>query len=710
MLASERSIKHAPQEPFAAFPLAMVPSNIPPSTAEGEDALGDQSLQQLENAKPPSVEKQLTDSLSHTPSVDSPAGLFKPNQNFFDGFHTQASIQNQAEPQRDFLQDAMLASDRSVKHVPQEPFAAHPLSVVPSSIPPSTAEGEDALGDQSLQQLENAKPPSVEKQLTDSLSHTPSVDSPAGLFKPNQNFFDGVRTQASVQNLPEPQRDFLQDAMLASERSVKRAPQKPFAAFPLAVVPSSIPPSTAEGEDAPGDQSLQQLENAKPPSIEKQMTDSLSHTPSVDNPAGLFKPNQNFFDGFHTQASMQNQPEPQRDFLQDAMLASERSVKHAPPEPFVAFPLAVMPSSIPPSTAKGEDAPGDQSVQQLENAKPPSGKKQLTDSLSHTPSVDNPPGLFKPNQNFFDGVDTQRDFLQDAMLASDRCVKHTPQEPFAAFPLTMMPSSIPPYTAEGKDAPGDQSLQQLENAKPPSVEKQLTESLSHTPSVDSPAGLFKPNQNFFDGVHTQASIQNLPEPQRDFLQDAMLTSDRSGKHTPQEPFTALLPTLVPSSIPPATTEGEDAPGNQSLQQIENTKPPSLEKQLPDSLSHAPSLNSPPGLFKPNQDVEATDVQPHPSGQAQLDETSSGLFKPGSVIEEIQPCPQMELSLPEVIQQNSPNDACRAAFHQRQLAGKAPTSSPQTSLWTNSAPLPTPCLLAPAADQASPVERKVLYKI
>ena len=73
-----------------------------------------------------------------------------------------------------------------------------------------------------------------------------------------------------------------------------------------------------------------------------------------------------------------------------------------------------------------------------------------------------------------------------------------------------------------------------------------------------------------------------------------------------------------------------------------------------------------------------------------------------------------------VEPDSPRDAIQAAFLQKQLAGKAPASSPRTSLWMNSVPLPAPCVLAPAAvaavessefhgnDQASPADRKVCF--
>ncbi|XP_068695445.1 protein transport protein Sec16A-like isoform X2 [Montipora foliosa] len=58
-------------------------------------------------------------------------------------------------------------------------------------------------------------------------------------------------------------------------------------------------------------------------------------------------------------------------------------------------------------------------------------------------------------------------------------------------------------------------------------------------------------------------------------------------------------------------------------------------------------------------------------------------------------------LPEVnkllAEPDSPRDARQVAFLQKQLAGKAPASSPCTSLWMNAnTMLPTPCVLAPAA--------------
>ena len=77
-----------------------------------------------------------------------------------------------------------------------------------------------------------------------------------------------------------------------------------------------------------------------------------------------------------------------------------------------------------------------------------------------------------------------------------------------------------------------------------------------------------------------------------------------------------------------------------------------------------------------------------------------------------------------VEPDSPRDAIQAAFLQKQLAGKAPASSPRTSLWMNSVPLPAPCVLAPAAvaavtaavessefhgnDEVSPAGRKVCF--
>ena len=603
------------------------------------------------------------------------------NQNFFDGVHTQASIQNLPEPQRDFLQDAMLASDRSVKHAPQEPFAAFPLAVVPSSSPPSTAEGEDAPGDQSLQKIENVKPPSDEKQLPNSLSHTPSVDNPPGLYNPNQNFFDGVHTQASIQNLPEPQRDFLQDAILASDRSVKHVPQEPFAAFPLAVVPSSIPPSTAEGEDALGDQSAQQLENAKQPSVEKQLADSFSHTPSVDNPPGLYNPNQNFFDGVHTQASIQNLPEPQRDFLQDAMLASGSSVKHAPQEPFTAFPLTMVPSSIPPSTAEGEDAPGDRSLQQPENAKPPSDEKQLADSLSHAPSVNgSQAGLFQLNQEV-DAMDTQ-------------------PHPSVLAPLDKTPSGL---------------------FKPRSVVEQM----QPCPQIESSLPeVTQPTQQ-----EPEAKLHSSPDFHEMLQSSSLKESSISEGHLfaePDNPGEQMQPySQMDSRLPEVT---------QPTQQEQQAKLHSFSDfhEMPQSSSLKES-SIPEGHFLAEPDNPCEQMQPYPQMDSRLPEVTQPTQQEQQAIlhsfSDFHEMPQSsslkESSIPEghlLTEPDSPRDAFQAAFHQKQLAGKAPTSSPRTSLWMHSAPLPTPCVLAPAAvatvesadlhgnDQPSPVEREVFYKI
>lgn len=73
-----------------------------------------------------------------------------------------------------------------------------------------------------------------------------------------------------------------------------------------------------------------------------------------------------------------------------------------------------------------------------------------------------------------------------------------------------------------------------------------------------------------------------------------------------------------------------------------------------------------------------------------------------------------------VEPDSPGDAIQAAYLQKQLAGKAPASSPRTSLWLNNVPLSAPCVLALAAvaavestefhgnDQASPADRMVCF--
>ena len=636
----------------------------------------------------------------------------------------------------------MLASDRSVKDTPQEPFAAFPLAVVPSSIPPSTAEGEDAPGDQRLQQIQNVKPPSDEKQLADSLSHTPSVDSPPGLYKPNQNFFDGVYTQASIQNLPEPQRDFLQDAMLASGRSVEHAPQEPFAAFPLTMVPSSIPPPTAEGEDAPGDQSLQQLENAKPPSVEKQLADSLSHTPSKDSPHGLFKPNQNFFDGVHTQASIQNLPEPQRDFLQDAMFASDRSVKHTPQEPFAAFPLTMVPSSIPPSTAEGEDALGDRSLQQLENAKPPSDEKQLADSLSHAPSVNGPQaGLFQLNQEV-DAMDTQPHPSVQAPLDKTPSGLFKPHSVVEQMqPCPQMESSLPEVTqptqqepeAKLHSSPDFHEMLQSSSLKESSISEghlfaepdNPCEQMQPYPQMDSrfPEVTQPTQQEQQAKLHSFSDFHEMP--QSSSLKESSIPEGHFLAE-PDNPCEQMQPYPQMDSRLPEVT--------QPTQQEQQAKLNSFSDfhEMPQSSSLKESSIS-EGHFLAKPDNPCEQMQPHPQMDSRLPEVTQPTQQEQQAklnsFSDFREMPQSsslkESSIPEghlLTEPDSPRDAFQAAFHQKQLAGKAPTSSPRTSLWMHSTPLPTPCVLAPAAvatvesadlcgnDQAPPVEREVFYKI
>lgn len=60
-----------------------------------------------------------------------------------------------------------------------------------------------------------------------------------------------------------------------------------------------------------------------------------------------------------------------------------------------------------------------------------------------------------------------------------------------------------------------------------------------------------------------------------------------------------------------------------------------------------------------------------------------------------------LEVKELRKPDSPCDEQQVAFLQKQLAGKAPTSSPHTSLWMNAnTMLPSPCVLAPAANLPS----------
>lgn len=304
--------------------------------------------------------------------------------------------------------------------------------------------------------------------------------------------------------------------------------------------------------------------------------------------------------------------------------------------------------------------------------------------------------------------------------------------------------------------------------------------------------------NFFDNVQPEASEENLSEILGNLQPGAfpafpVKADDDSNLEAPsQEPSEGFPPSMVPPSFqPPVTQESvqqaepsqymvEDVPTDLNAHQLEHDQLPSDEKPLADSFGHVPSVDSPSGIFKPNSAVEP--MQPHSlvaTTAPPLEETPSGLFKPSFVVEQMQPPPEMESSLsdasqptqqeslPEAIFQareehgtsmdgpaidpsqgnltsdlnellpplslnvsstpdqlpvepDSPRDALQAAFLQKQLAGKAPAASPRTSLWMNSALLPAPCMLAPAAvatvessealrgsDQApQPSERKV----
>lgn len=77
-----------------------------------------------------------------------------------------------------------------------------------------------------------------------------------------------------------------------------------------------------------------------------------------------------------------------------------------------------------------------------------------------------------------------------------------------------------------------------------------------------------------------------------------------------------------------------------------------------------------------------------------DSSSTSLHKAPSMSSE-------PLEVRELLEPDSSRDERRVAFLQKQLAGKAPTSSPRTSLWMNAnTMLPSPCVLAPAANLPS----------
>ncbi|KAJ7334505.1 hypothetical protein OS493_014827 [Desmophyllum pertusum] len=149
--------------------------------------------------------------------------------------------------------------------------------------------------------------------------------------------------------------------------------------------------------------------------------------------------------------------------------------------------------------------------------------------------------------------------------------------------------------------------------------------------------------NFFDNVQPEASEENLSEILGNLQPGAfpafpVKADDDSNLEAPsQEPSEGFPPSMVPPSFQPPVTQVsvqqaepsqymvEDVPTDLNAHQLEHDQLPSDDKPLADSFGHVPSVDSPSGIFKPNSAVEP--MQPHSlvaTTAPPLEETPSGL--------------------------------------------------------------------------------------
>ncbi|XP_074626048.1 uncharacterized protein LOC141884189 isoform X4 [Acropora palmata] len=249
--------------------------------------------------------------------------------------------------------------------------------------------------------------------------------------------------------------------------------------------------------------------------------------------------------------------------------------------------------------------------------------------------------------------------------------------------------------------PEVQQSSQIVYGGQPSVENQTATEPATLFSTDYKA---TKSDNFFGSEEmmqnsTWASLnkETIPPPQTGLLAIGTVEASASQK-------TAIIPKTGAESVSVLfTPQPEDAPA--PTPKTELSLPVTSSELVQQSPMLGAVVRNPPVFYR-TQPVLETNKVPVQKREDTLDgnhflyqdepsdSSSTSLHQAPSTSSE-------PLEVRELLEPDSPRDERQVAFLQKQLAGKAPTSSPHTSLWMNAnTMLPSPCVLAPAANLPS----------
>lgn len=207
--------------------------------------------------------------------------------------------------------------------------------------------------------------------------------------------------------------------------------------------------------------------------------------------------------------------------------------------------------------------------------------------------------------------------------------------------------------------------------------------------------------------HWSVLLKILFTPQQETISPpptGLLATETGEASASQE--TAVIPKTDAERVSASfTPQPEDTPAP-SAPKTELSLPVSSSELVQESSMVGTVAGNPPVLYQTQPVLETNEVrvekeedaadvnhfvhqdEPSDSSSTSLQQTPSTSSEPLEVKELL-------------LEPDSPRDERQVAFLQKQLAGKAPTSSPRTSLWMNAnTMLPSPCVLAPAANLPS----------
>ena len=189
--------------------------------------------------------------------------------------------------------------------------------------------------------------------------------------------------------------------------------------------------------------------------------------------------------------------------------------------------------------------------------------------------------------------------------------------------------------------------------------------------------------------------ETIPPPQTGLLATGTVEASASQK-------TPIIPKTGAESVSVLFTPQPEDASAPSTPQTELSLPVTSSELVQQSPMLGAVVRNPP-VFYQTQPVLETNKVP----VQKREDTADGnhfLYQDDSSSTSLHQAPSTSsepLEVKELRKPDSPRDERQVAFLQKQLAGKAPTSSPRTSLWMNAnTMLPSPCVLAPAANLPS----------